>query len=183
MFTLPSPATTHAERFTCTGRAQANRATSAEWPGVDDGTQRAASYNERLQVGYRWYDTHGVTPAFPFGHGLSFTTFELSGLLASAASVSAVLRNTGTVSGAAVVQLYLGFPDVACEPPRQLKGFSKKSVAPGVSVTVTFPLDVRARSIWDTGIHAWVEAKGKFQVVVGLSSRDPSAVHGSFTTT
>ena len=131
-------------------------------------------------MGYRWYDAHKVAPAFAFGHGLSYSTFALSGLKASADSVSATVTNTGDRAGATVVQLYLGFPEDAGEPPQQLKGFSKQPLKPGQSADVTFKLSERDRSIWDVGTHAWAEAKGTFTATVGLSSRDPKALVGSF---
>jgi hypothetical protein len=78
-----------------------------------------------LFVGYRWHDAHNSPPAFPFGHGLSYTTFGYSNLTATASGVSFTLTNTGSVAGAEVAQLYLGFPASAGEPPQQLKGFQK----------------------------------------------------------
>ena len=152
-----------------------------DWPGTGD-PQRVALYTEKLEVGYRWYEAHGVTPAFPFGHGLSYSSFALSKLEASADGVSVVVANTGAVIGAAVAQLYLVFPDSAGEPPLQLKGFSKQTIAAGQTANVTFALDARSRSIWDVNTHSWAEVKGTFGVVVGLSSRDPHALKGSFDT-
>jgi beta-glucosidase len=132
-----------------------------------------AQYSEQLLVGYRWYDAHGVTPAFPFGHGLSYTTFAYSGLIASAAGASVTVTNSGRVAGQEVVQLYLGFPEAAGEPPQQLKAFGKTiALAPGESATVTLALTEREFSFWDVDTHAWVVAKGTHKVGVGASSRD-----------
>jgi beta-glucosidase len=132
-----------------------------------------AQYSEQLLVGYRWYDAHGVTPAFPFGHGLSYTTFAYSGLIASAAGASVTVTNSGRVAGQEVVQLYLGFPEAAGEPPQQLKAFGKTiALAPGESATITLALTEREFSFWDVDTHAWVVAKGTHKVGVGASSRD-----------
>jgi len=155
--------------------------TESDWPGVGK-PQRVATYSEKLLVGYRWYDAHGVTPAFPFGHGLSYSTFTLSNLHASRDAVGVLLSNTGTAYGAAAPQLYLTFPAAAGEPPFQLKGFTSIPMPPGTFVNVTFPLDLRSRSIWDVETHSWAEVKGTFGVTVGFSSRDPKALKGSFNT-
>jgi beta-glucosidase len=155
--------------------------TESDWPGVGK-PQRVATYSEKLLVGYRWYDAHGVTPAFPFGHGLSYSTFTLSNLHASRDAVGVLLSNTGTAYGAAAPQLYLTFPAAAGEPPFQLKGVTSIPMPPGTFVNVTFPLDLRSRSIWDVETHSWAEVKGTFGVTVGFSSRDPKALKGSFNT-
>ena len=127
----------------------------------------------------------GRAPLFPFGAGLSYSTFALSELRIGSTSrgegVSATLTNTGKLAGATVVQLYLGFPQAADEPPQQLKGFRKVHLEPGESTTVRFtPLRERDLSVWDVVSHAWREAKGTYRVSVGLSSRDPHALVGSF---
>lgn len=139
-----------------------------EYPGV--GLQEY--YREQLNVGYRWYAAHQVTPRFAFGFGLSYTTFDLSGLAITGRQVSVLLKNTGSVSGAEVVQLYLGFPPSAGEPPIQLKGFSKVFLAPGASEKVTFTLTDRDLSIWDVSTHSWTVVSGTFTVNVGTSSQD-----------
>jgi hypothetical protein len=124
---------------------------------------------------YRWYGTNQVVPAFPFGHGLSYTTFGYAnlsftdGLLA----VSVDVTNTGSVAGAEVAQLYVTFPVDAAEPPRQLKGFGKTPVlAPGESFTVSFQLADRELSIWDVVAHDWSRQYGSFQIYVGASWGD-----------
>ncbi|MGW3964426.1 glycoside hydrolase family 3 C-terminal domain-containing protein [Amycolatopsis sp. NPDC005003] len=145
--------------------------TPARFPGVDG----VATYSEGLQVGYRWFDAQGRAPLFPFGHGLSYTTFAYSGLSVrtdgAGATATFTVRNTGSRAGAEVAQLYLGFPAAAGEPPRQLKGFERVSLAPGASRRVTIRLDARAFSVWDTVRHAWQPARGAFTVSVGGSSR------------
>ena len=140
-----------------------------------------AHYDEKLQIGYRWYDAHGVAPAFPFGHGLSYTSFTYADLAVSKSAVRFTVTNTGAVPGAEVAQLYLGFPAAAGEPPRQLKGFEKTAVlAPGASQTVTLVLDARSFSIWDVAQSAWSVVPGDFKVTVGSSSRD-ARLHATVT--
>ncbi|EDQ86829.1 uncharacterized protein MONBRDRAFT_33620 [Monosiga brevicollis MX1] len=141
-----------------------------QYPGIEDHLQ--TYYDEGLEVGYRWYDAHGVTPAFPFGHGLSYTSFNYSDLTANSTGVSVRIANTGSVAGAEIVQLYLGFPSSAGEPPLQLKGFAKAMLAPGATTTVHLPLTDRDLSIWDVQDHAWSKVPGTFQVQIGSSSRD-----------
>ncbi|WP_372673152.1 glycoside hydrolase family 3 C-terminal domain-containing protein [Amycolatopsis kentuckyensis] len=145
--------------------------TAAQFPGVNG----VAEYSEGLQVGYRWFDAQGRTPLFPFGYGLSYTTFAFSGLsvrpAGDGATATFTVRNTGHRAGAEVAQLYLGFPAAAGEPPRQLKGFSRVELAPGQSRRVTISLDARDFSAWDATSHAWAPVKGGFTVQVGDSSR------------
>lgn len=145
--------------------------TAARFPGVNG----VAEYSEGLQVGYRWFDAQGKEPLFPFGYGLSYTTFAFSGLSVRSAGDGATatftVRNTGHRAGAEVAQLYLGFPAAAGEPPRQLKGFSRVELAPGQSRRVTIHLDARDFSVWNAGSHAWTPVKGGFTVQVGDSSR------------
>eukprot|EP00055_Hartaetosiga_balthica_P011579 m.53075 g.53075 ORF g.53075 m.53075 type:complete len:739 (-) comp7652_c0_seq1:124-2340(-) len=152
--------------------------TVRQYPGLDNAAQ--AYYDEELLVGYRWYDARGVTPAFPFGHGLSYTTFHYSDLAISGMNISATITNTGSVAGAEVPQLYLGFPSSAGEPPQQLKGFEKVHLGAGQSTTVTFNLRDRDLSIWDVNQHAWSKVKGSYSVSIGASSRD-FRLNGSMT--
>ena len=95
--------------------------------------------------------------------------------------MSVDVQNTGKVDGAEVVQLYLGFPTAAGEPPQQLKAFEKVMLEAGETKTVEFPLDDRATSIWNVSVHAWTRVRGAFLVTVGTSSRDRDALKGSFT--
>jgi beta-glucosidase len=145
--------------------------TPAQFPGING----VATYSEGLQVGYRWFDAQQRTPLFPFGHGLSYTTFAYSGLsvrnTGDGATATFTVRNTGRRAGAEVAQLYVGFPAAAGEPPRQLKGFERVELAPGQAQRVTIRLDARDFSVWDTGSHAWQPARGAFTVSVGGSSR------------
>ena len=140
--------------------------TPAEYPG--DGV--TVHYDEGVLVGYRWYDAKNEKPLFPFGHGLSYTTFRYSGLRATRDAVQVRVTNTGRRAGTEVAQLYLGMPASAGEPPNQLKGFQKVRLSPGRSATVTFRLGTRALSIWDGG--RWRVPAGTYRVTVGDSSRD-----------
>jgi beta-glucosidase len=147
--------------------------TAQQYPGVNG----HAVYAEGLDVGYRWYDAKGIAPLFPFGFGLSYTTFGYSGLGLKAApsgnvSASFSLKNTGARAGAEVAQVYVGDPAAAGEPPKQLKAFQKVFLTPGQSQTVSVALDPRAFAVWDTSGHAWVVPGGRYTVMVGSSSRD-----------
>jgi beta-glucosidase len=146
---------------------------SDEYPG--DG--KNANYSEGVLVGYRWYDARNQAPLFPFGFGLSYTTFQysqerLDHKSGTDASVSVRVSNTGKVAGADVVQIYLGFPAEAGEAPRQLKGFERVDLKPGESKVVTMKLDKESFSAWDEGSHAWKVYPGKYTVMLGSSSRD-----------
>ncbi|MDR3754859.1 MAG: glycoside hydrolase family 3 C-terminal domain-containing protein, partial [Terracidiphilus sp.] len=145
-----------------------------QYPGVNG----VAHYSEGLEVGYRAYTAHKITPLFPFGFGLSYTEFKFDGLKVSKelgstnATVSFMVTNTGKRAGAEVAEVYLGFPaiDEGNEPPLQLKAFSKVLLNPGESKTVELKLDTRAFSYWSGKAHAWQVAPGEFQVMVGDSS-------------
>lgn len=145
-----------------------------------------AHYSEGVFVGYRHYDANGITPLFPFGHGLSYTSFAYKDLKistdqisfdkqhAATVSVEATVTNTGRVRGAEVVQLYLGLPsaDGVPQPPKQLKGFEKVTLEPGKQARVKMVLDEHSLSYWDVKKHAWAVAPGDYQIMVGASSRD-----------
>jgi beta-glucosidase len=147
--------------------------TPQQYPGTPGaGGFTHVSYSEGLDVGYRWYDAQGITPLFPFGHGLSYTTFGYSDLSATPTSVSFTLTNTGKRGGAEVAQVYVGDPPSVGEPPRQLKGYRKVFLEPGESTRVTIPLDERAFAHWDDTRHGWAVTAGTYQVYVGGSSRD-----------
>ena len=141
-------------------------------------------YAEGLKVGYKWFDAEKKQPLFPFGHGLSYTTFRYSGLTASSTSVQVTVTNTGTRAGTAVPQLYLGLPSAGVDvpqPPRQLKGYAKVALAPGQSRRVTFPLTSRSLAYWNQGAQAWKVAAGCYKAMVGGSERDIEQT-GSFGT-
>ena len=130
-----------------------------------------------MLIDYRWYTANKVTPAFPFGHGLSYTTFGFEQLAVAAGGtlreVTAVVTNTGGIAGAEVAQLYLTFPVSANTPPLQLKGFVKTGVLqPGERQQVTFLLRERDLSTWCVDTHKFKLAEGEYTVYVGNSSAD-----------
>ena len=151
--------------------AQVPAATAAQWPGQNGTVQ----YSEGIDVGYRWYDTQGLSPLFPFGYGLSYTSFSFSNLSVTtlpkggAATVSATVTNTGSRAGADVAQLYVTDPSAAGEPPRQLEGFARVSLQPGGSQTVSFPLTQRSLSYWNSCSSVWATATGSYGIAVGDS--------------
>ncbi|MFL5840739.1 MAG: beta-glucosidase family protein, partial [Thermoleophilaceae bacterium] len=146
------------------------------------GTNETVVYKEGVLVGYRWWDANGLTPAFAFGHGLSYTTFafrrlkvepDVGGTLPLRVSVE--VANTGKRAGVAVPQLYLGLPQPGpgvVQPPRQLRGMQKLELKPGQAKRVMFALDQRALSYWDTDAGSWRVAPGCYAVMIGSSSRE-----------
>jgi beta-glucosidase len=145
-------------------------------------------YEDRLLVGYRYWTTSGKHPLFPFGFGLSYTTFSFANLQvpATAASGSTVavsfdVTNTGNVAGAEVAQLYVSDPSAkVSRPERELKGFEKVNLAPGETQHVTLSLDARAFSYWDETAHKWNIDPGKFVIRVGDSSEN-TPLHADLT--
>jgi beta-glucosidase len=142
--------------------------TQQQYPGVN----LHANYSEKLQVGYRWYTSNNVNPKYPFGHGLSYTTFTYGDFNVNGRTISASITNSGSKAGAEVAQLYIGFPSSAGEPPIQLRNYSKVSLAAGAKQSVSWTLDDLALSIWDVSTHKWVLQHGTFQIYVGSSSVD-----------
>ena len=137
------------------------------------GEGRNVEYREGLYVGYRYYQTAGVKPAFPFGYGLSYTTFEYSGLKADETGVTLTVTNTGSAAGAEIVQLYVAKPDAKVfRPEQELKGFAKVFLAPGESRTVSIALDDKAFRYWNVKTNAWEVEGGSYQLRVGASSVD-----------
>ena len=130
-------------------------------------------YREGLYVGYRYYDTAGVPTAFPFGYGLSYTSFAYSDLKADEKGVTLTVTNTGSCAGAEVVQLYVAKPDgKVFRPVKELKGFTKVQLEAGESKTVTIPLDVKAFRYWNVKTDRWEVEGGSYQLLVGASSAD-----------
>ena len=147
------------------------------------GDSRVVRYGEGLFIGYRGYDATRTDVAFPFGFGLSYTTFALSDLNVAtsgsvadgnlAADVTVTVANTGPVAGAEVVQVYVRDVEASvARPVRELKGFAKVSLEPGESRQVTITLDQRAFSFWSELLGTWVVEAGEFAVEVGRHSRD-----------
>jgi beta-glucosidase len=146
---------------------------------------------EGLNVGYKWYDSQGIEPLFPFGYGLSYTTFSISNLQLtpdlSATSpgfqVSFDVQNTGNRAGAEVAQVYLGLPAGIGEPPRRLVGWQKVLLQPSqrqhVTVTVAGNSSSHPLSYWDVNTSGWQDAPGDYTVYVGNSSRNVASA-GTF---
>jgi beta-glucosidase len=181
--------------------------TPSQYPGLDgtghtvpsscgpkDGIPHAV-YSEKLNVGYRWYNSHpDVKPAFAFGTGLSYTSFGYSALAHSTVraadsdgasdaanhTISFNVTNTGDVAGAEVAMLFLTFPASAGEPPLQLKGFEKVPLQPKESKRVSFVLGGRDLSIFDTTMRGWAEQRGDFSASVG-GGLSALVQHTSFT--
>jgi beta-glucosidase len=131
-------------------------------------------------VGYRGFDARGIEPQFPFGHGLSYTTFVLDNARLSSPRVSAgqafavtvSVRNTGTRPGAEVVQVYVHDSQSSLpRPPRELKGFAKVALGAGESREVRIELGEEALRYYDPGRKAWIAEAGAFDILVGTSSR------------
>lgn len=136
-------------------------------------------YAEGLNVGYRYYDKSQVKPLFPFGFGLSYTTFAFHNLTVvpdSAAADSPVtvgfdIENTGSRSGAEIGEVYVGDPSAKVERPvKELKGFTRLSLNPGETKHATITLNRRSFAYWDTTTHGWKVDPGKFVIFVGDSS-------------
>jgi beta-glucosidase len=146
-------------------------------------------YGEGLFVGYRYYDKKKIEPLFPFGHGLSYTTFEYSNLTLDASEyeldaeiqIAVDVKNTGTYPGKEVIQLYVRDVEPRLtRPEKELKAFQKIMLQPGETKTVHFTLDGEALAFYDPGQKRWVAEPGVFEVLIGRSSRDVRA-KGSFT--
>ena len=147
----------------------------ADTPAKDNfaGAGRTVQYREGLYVGYRYYQTAGVPVAFPFGYGLSYTSFAYSELKADARSVTLTVTNTGSCAGAEIVQVYAAKPDAQIfRPAQELKAFTKVWLEAGESKTVTLPLDDKAFRYWNTKTDSWEVEGGTYELRVGASSAD-----------
>lgn len=146
-----------------------------ETPAKDNfaGAGRTVQYREGLYVGYRYYQTAGVPVAFPFGYGLSYTSYAYSDLKVTADSVSLTVTNTGARDGAEIVQVYIAKPGAEIfHPAQELKAFARVPLAAGESRTVTLPLDDKAFRYWNTRTNGWEIEGGRYEVRVGASSAD-----------
>ena len=150
-----------------------------QYPGVkEEGKQWWQEYyDEGVFIGYRWYDTNGIAVQYPFGHGLSYTTFELSDASVKRAGdswkVSVRIKNTGEVPGAEVVQLYVRDKEASvARPSKELKGFEKVYLQPGETRSLQFTLTREDLSFFDAASHAWVAEPGEFHALLGCSSAD-----------
>jgi len=148
---------------------------NASYPGC-----REVNYGEGIFVGYRYFDKKDLAPLFPFGHGLSYTTFVYSNLkmakkmkAGEQLKVTLEVKNIGKVAGKEVVQLYVSdLKSSLPRPSKELKGFAKVPLKPGESIAVEFSLDERSLAFYDPYKHGWVVEPGEFEVQVGSSSRD-----------
>ncbi|KAK8888434.1 hypothetical protein M9Y10_039504 [Tritrichomonas musculus] len=160
------------------------------------GLPKKAVYKEGIYVGYRHYDKNNIDVLFPFGHGLSYTTFEYSNIQIlncpqkvvkfngpqgdvndndPEIEVSVDVKNTGDMEGKTVAQLYVA--DLVLEvdrPPKELKGFEKVALKPGEVKTIVFKLNRRSFAWWKVEIHDWFVSSGNFDIIIGQSSRDPN---------
>ena len=164
--------------------------TPEQYPGVND----TVHYSEGIFVGYRHFDAQHIEPLFPFGYGLSYTTFACKNLAVAPGAillqsssnleinVSFDLSNTGKTAGEEVVELYVGLPSTPAipQPPKELKQFAKISLKPGQTRRVSLKLDANSLRCWDTAGHNWIILPGTYRIMVGESSRD-LPLQGSFT--
>ena len=160
-----------------TSLSQVPASTTAQWPGTGGTVQ----YSEGIDVGYRWYDSQDLTPLFPFGYGLSYTTFSFSNLqvgsltAGGSATVTATVTNTGSRSGADVAQLYVDDPSASGQPPLQLEGFQRVSLAAGASTTVTFSLTQQNLQYWNSSSNAWATQHRQLRHLGRRLQREPAA--------
>jgi beta-glucosidase len=148
---------------------------------LNDYNDKAVEYKEGVFVGYRWFDAKKIEPLFPFGHGLSYTTFAIGKPELSSSrmekdgriTVRVAVKNTGNVAGAEVVQLYVAAPKSDIERPvRELKDFGKVFLQPGETKTVEMQLTWRALAYWDITKKDWNVEPGKYRIEIGNSSRN-----------
>lgn len=164
-------------------------------------------FSEGVYIDYRWFDESDIEPRYPFGHGLSYTSFTygdvsvtatnssaLSAKYASGAlslggrvdmfdeviTVNTTVQNSGSVAGAEVAQLYVSFPEEAAQPVRVLRGFEKVNITAGETASVSFSVLRRDVSYWDVSAQNWAIASGTYTFAVGSSSRD---IRGNATLT
>lgn len=156
--------------------------TPMQYPGVMVNDRPTVTYSEGLNIGYRWYDAMEVEPRFPFGYGLSYTSFALSNLSVSPTVsdgtqpiiVSVDVQNTGKREGAEVAQVYVSMPAILNQPPKRLINFEKVLLDAGEKKTVTMTIDPQSAShplgTWNVAGQQWVTAAGNYQLLVGNSS-------------
>ena len=133
------------------------------------------TYDEGVKVGYKWYDAENKKPLFPFGFGLSYTTYRYSGLKATPGDklkVTFTVANTGAREGSEIAEIYAALPASAQEPPKRLVGFSKVKLNAGEKRAVTVEIDPKYLSIFDEDKNAWTLVPGDYTIMVGGSSQD-----------
>ena len=210
LFGVKNPSGKLPVTFPFVGKGYLDSLSAAQYPGVvgGDGVTQTVEYTEKLHIGYRWYDANisgqcalvrGVNPcvAFPFGHGLSYTSFSIAApsvtldRATGKYTVKATVANTGSVAGSEVVQVYLSLPPGsssvgAAQPPKRLVGFQKVELTPGSSKDISVIVDPAAShhplSVWSTTANRWVTPAGTYTVHVGTSSSPKDLVlAGTFT--
>ena len=149
--------------------------TPDQYPGV--GNPPEAIYSEELLIGYRWYDAKNVNPKYPFGFGLSYSSFRFDSLRVSkvadgAVKVTVMVKNNGSVAGTETIQVYVQFPEAAQEPPKQLRNFKKVYLQAQEEQQVSFNLLQSSFSVWNSDQHKWEVIAGEYQLLVGSSSRN-----------
>ncbi len=136
------------------------------------------TYREGLLLGYRWFDTKAIKPLFPFGYGLSYTSFAYSNLEVKPSvdggfTVTFSIQNQGTVVGAEIAQLYVAPPSISVSRPvHELKGFARTDLQPGESKSVSIPVSRQDLAYWDPKTKEWTISPGEYKIEVGASSRD-----------
>lgn len=165
-----------------TGAVNPSGKLTETWPRALDDTptagrfpsqERTAEYREGIYVGYRYYQTAGVKVAYPFGYGLSYTTFEYANLRANEEGVSFTLTNTGEVAGTEVCQLYVALPNhKVFRPAQELKGFARVELQPGESREVTIGFDDKTFRYFNVKTASWEVEGGTYELRVGASSED-----------
>ena len=203
LFGVQNPSGKLPVTFPYVGQGFLDNISTLQYPGEIIDGQQTVEYTEKLNIGYRWYDTHAIQPAFPFGHGLSYTTFKISDLTVTPKVsdgtqpilVQFFVENTGKKYGAEVPQVYLEMPATANEPPKRLVGFKKIWLAPGknwldagektkVEITIDPAASNHPLSVWDSATAQWKVVDGSYQIFVGNSSdnlllQDTVKVHAS----
>ena len=182
---LPGQAGGQAIANLLTGKAVPSGKLTETWPlsyedviCKDTFGQKDPEYRESIYVGYRYYEKAKKTVRFPFGYGLSYTTFEYSNLKVADWRVEVEVKNIGAVRGADVVQLYIAPPQEGLyRPLRELKGFERVELDPGETAQIRFELDERSFAVWNDG---WQMPEGQYRIEVGASSQDIRLSHNMY---
>jgi len=151
-------------------------------------TNLTVDYSEGLLMGYRWYDAKQITPLFPFGYGLSYTSFAYSSMQSvrnanGDVTVTFTVQNTGKRAGSEVAQIYATLPTGLGEPPQRLVGWQKVTLAAGQSQQISVTIPSQRFAIWNVTQHMWNVRAGTYKLSAGTSSRDPNALTSSVTLT
>jgi len=193
LFGVTNPSGKLPVTFPLAGQSFMEQVTPNQFPGVPNSANvPVVSYDEKLNIGYRWYNSKNITPAFPFGHGLSYSTFSIASTLTTPTAsdpkyhVQATVTNTGQTAGSEVVQVYVNVPSDAYlpQPPKRLIGFQKVALAKGESKQVTITIDPDASNhplgIWNKTAQKFVIPSGLFTIYAGNSSGSLTTV-GTFS--